>query len=199
MKITRASPQHWTFQGDQNIRDVFQGILCGKIAMNDKKFESVWDNFFFHQFQSNDLFSGPPQLPEKPHIDTPDYISGTEVYIRSKCMPNKYWYMNGSNDEVELSEDERTKSCIEYAKSPSDRETLLINDDDVVISAVYGDDTINIDMDDGRLVASYGSQANFKFRALLHGGFDIDTEFYDGYLLLAYNEARCTYGEWELV
>ena len=60
IRIKRASPQYWTFQGDQDVRDVFQGILCGKIAKNNKRFESVQDNFFFHQFQSNDLLYGPP-------------------------------------------------------------------------------------------------------------------------------------------
>ena len=141
VKIKRASPQYWAFQGDQDIRDVFQGILCGKIAINNKRFETVRDNFFFHQFQSNGLLYGPPSLPEIPHIDAPDYISGTEVYIRSKSMPNKYWHMNNEIDDVELSKYKRTKFRIEYANNPSDRETLLIGDDDAVISAVYGNVT----------------------------------------------------------
>ena len=35
MQIKRSSPQYWTFHGDLDIRDVFQGILCGGIAINN--------------------------------------------------------------------------------------------------------------------------------------------------------------------
>lgn len=201
MQIKRSSPQYWTFHGDLDIRDVFQGILCGGIAINNKRFESVRDSFFFHQFQSNDLFYGPPSLPEIPHIDAPDYISGVEVYIRSKRMPDQYWsWINHGLDCIILSEDEPTKFRIEYAKDPSDRETLLVNDDDVVVSAFQDNGIVPLFVfSDGRLLYDYDErQTSFKFGALLHGLCQVD----EGrkYPMVVHKEEEWVCREeWELV
>lgn len=196
MKIKRASPQYWTFQGDQDIRDVFQGILCGKIAMNDKKFESVRDDFFFHQFQSNDLFGKFPPLPEIPHIDTPDYISGTDFYIRSKRMPHQYWHLTEEVD-VQLSENERTRFRIEYAEDSDGRETLLVNDDDVVISAFDLGALVPLGVCYGGRLMCQETQTSFKFGTLLHGSFEIDEGRYP---MVVQNQVNELFKEeWELV
>lgn len=205
-EVKRVSPQYWTYIGTgPDVRDFFCDILSGKVAIHDKKFAPLRHNFSFQQFRSNDWFDRSP-LPQViiPHVDVADHVSGAEVWIRNKRMPDQYWYLNQSNNNVEPSPFKRTKFRVEYAKDTNDRETLLINDDDVVISAVGRGVNPTIGTDSkGELVTNNNNNSRrttFNFGALLHGGFDLHEDNNQRGSVVRYNGPSYTYGEeWELV
>ena len=92
-------------------------------------------------------------------------------------MPDQYWCWDyQALDSIMLSDNYKpTRFRIEYAKDPSDRETLLVNDDDVVISAFHDNGIAPLFVSsDGRLLNDYEKQTSFKFGALLHGLWQVD-------------------------
>ena len=92
-------------------------------------------------------------------------------------MPDQYWCWDyQALDSIMLSDNYKpTRFRIEYAKDPSDRETLLVNDDDVVISAFHDNGIAPLFVSsDGRLLNDYEKQTSFKFGALLHGLWKVD-------------------------
>lgn len=109
--------------------------------------------------------------PIIPHVQGPDRVSGMEVFIRSKRYPEKFWTLK--NNSVVLSPTRRSKFRIELASNRDDRETLLIADDDVVLTAL-GPEQILIKLNWHGLLKTNGKRINISFGASIHGGFALE-------------------------
>lgn len=187
----RPSPQLWSWmslRGDsqasiqEHLKLALNEINFGRVPMKEEHKKHLLGKITF-DWRGNWNENG-QRLPEIPHLDLPDHITGRVFSIRDKSCPTRFWakstkYLNEGCIEVSDTRKARFRVTI---KGRADGKTVMVFDDAVTLELIERSGRnvnylpVNIDETDGRLkVGDSGTELKtIPFGRLLKGGLICD-------------------------